>query len=134
MVSSKCAESRIGAGQAAGTFRGLSREPGAGREACRSGRTVEGLLSRPAVAAGAQERRADGGAARAPQRAPDHQALHHLVATSPWDDEAVLAAVRQHALTAMTAKSPIAAWIVDDTGFPKKGKHSVGVAGQYCGQ
>lgn len=63
-----------------------------------------------------------------------HQALHHLVATSPWDDEAVLAAMRQHALTAMTAKSPIVAWIVDDTGFPKKGKHSVGVARQYCGQ
>jgi len=63
-----------------------------------------------------------------------HQSLHHLVATSPWDDDAVLAAVRRHALTAMTAKSPVAAWIVDDTGFPKKGKHSVGVARQYCGQ
>lgn len=63
-----------------------------------------------------------------------HQSLHHLVATSPWDDEAVLAAVRRHALTAMTAKTPVVAWIVDDTGFPKKGKHSVGVARQYCGQ
>ena len=63
-----------------------------------------------------------------------HQSLHHLVATSPWDDEAVLAAVRRHALTAMTAKTPVTAWIVDDTGFPKKGKHSVGVARQYCGQ
>ncbi len=63
-----------------------------------------------------------------------HQSLHHLVSTSPWDDAALLAAVRRHALAAMTAKSRGAAWIVDDTGFPKKGKHSVGVTRQYCGQ
>jgi SRSO17 transposase len=34
----------------------------------------------------------------------------------------------------MEKNGPVAAWIVDDTGFPKKGKHSVGVARQYCGQ
>ena len=63
-----------------------------------------------------------------------HQSLHHLVATSPWNDQAVLATVRGRGLTAMTKKSPVVAWVVDDTGFPKKGKHSVGVARQYCGQ
>ena len=63
-----------------------------------------------------------------------HQSLHRLVATSPWDDHAVLAAVRSRTLAAMTKKSPVVAWVVDDTGFPKKGKHSVGVTRQYCGQ
>src|SRR5579862_2834598 len=63
-----------------------------------------------------------------------HQSLHHVVADAPWSDEAVLGAVRSYALTAMQQKGPVQAWIVDDTGFPKKGTHSVGVARQYCGQ
>jgi SRSO17 transposase len=63
-----------------------------------------------------------------------HQSLHHVVADAPWSAEAVLAAVRSYTLTALRKKRPIQAWIVDDTGFPKKGKHSVGVARQYCGQ
>jgi SRSO17 transposase len=29
-------------------------------------------------------------------------------------------------------EGPIEAWIIDDTGFPKKGRHSVGVTRQYC--
>src|SRR6516162_1583449 len=63
-----------------------------------------------------------------------HQSLHHVVADAPWSDEAVLAAVRSYALTTMRQKGPLQALIVDDTGFPKKGRHSVGVARQYCGQ
>jgi SRSO17 transposase len=63
-----------------------------------------------------------------------HQSLHHFVAKAPWDDAALLAAVRADALPAMLERGAIRAWLVDDTGLPKKGKLSVGVARQYCGQ
>jgi SRSO17 transposase len=63
-----------------------------------------------------------------------HQSLHHFVAQAAWDDKAVLAAVRDMVLPAMQAQAPIRAWIIDDTGMPKKGRHSVGVGRQYCGQ
>lgn len=63
-----------------------------------------------------------------------HQSLHHLVAAAPWSDEALLDQVRSRVLPAMRKHGPVVAWIVDDTAFPKKGKHSVGVARQYCGQ
>jgi SRSO17 transposase len=62
-----------------------------------------------------------------------HQRMHHLVADSPWSDTRILAAVRGYALPVFEVHGGTAAWIVDDTGIPKKGKHSVGVARQYCG-
>jgi len=63
-----------------------------------------------------------------------HQSLHHLVADAPWNDDEMLAEVRRQVLLSMQKHGPVVAWIVDDTGFPKQGKHSVGVARQYCGQ
>jgi SRSO17 transposase len=63
-----------------------------------------------------------------------HQSLHHFVANAPWSDEGLLDRVRRYALPAMERNGPVVAWIVDDTGFPKKGSHSVGVVRQYCGQ
>jgi SRSO17 transposase len=63
-----------------------------------------------------------------------HQSLHHLVADAPWNDDEMLAEVRRYVLPTMEKQGPVVAWIVDDTGFPKQGKHSVGVAHQYCGQ
>jgi SRSO17 transposase len=63
-----------------------------------------------------------------------HQSLHHIVADAAWSDDALLRQVRSQVLPAMTRKHAVAAWIVDDAGFPKKGSHSVGVARQYCEQ
>ena len=63
-----------------------------------------------------------------------HQSLHHFVAKAEWSEEAVLAVVRAQVLPVLERQGAIRAWIVDDTGFPKKGTHSVGVARQYCGQ
>jgi SRSO17 transposase len=63
-----------------------------------------------------------------------HQSLHHLVADAPWSEDELLAEVRHQVLPAMQKHGPVVAWVIDDTGFPKKGKHSVGVTRQYCGQ
>ena len=80
----------------------------------------------------AQERGADrvGGSSVA-RLSAEHQSLLHFVGQSAWS---VLAKVRELVVPAMETQGRIEAWIVDDTGFVKKGVHSVGVARQYCGR
>ena len=63
-----------------------------------------------------------------------HQKLLHFVANATWSDEQMLAKVRELVVPSMTRRGPIETWIIDDTSFPKKGRHSVGVHHQYCGQ
>lgn len=57
-----------------------------------------------------------------------HQSLLHFVGKAPWSDETVLGKVWELTQPVLEKHGPIEAWIIDDTGFPKKGKHSVGVA------
>ncbi len=63
-----------------------------------------------------------------------HQSLHHFVAKSDWSDTAILEKVGAWILPEMLRSGGERYWIIDDTGFPKKGQHSVGVARQYFGQ
>jgi SRSO17 transposase len=62
-----------------------------------------------------------------------HQSMHHFVATAAWDGEVVLRKVVDYVLAQMERHGPVAGWLVDDTGIPKRGRHSVGVGRQYCG-
>jgi SRSO17 transposase len=74
-------------------------------------------------------------AVTAPSRvAAQHQSLLHFVGQSTWSDKAVLTKVRALTLPALERSGPVEAWIIDDTSFPKKGRHSVGVTRQYCGR
>jgi SRSO17 transposase len=61
-----------------------------------------------------------------------HQSLHHFVAKAEWSDQEMMRRVCQWVVPQMDF-SRGGWWIIDDTGFPKKGRHSVGVARQYCG-
>src|SRR4029078_4328183 len=74
-------------------------------------------------------------AVTAPARvSAQHQSLLHFVANAPWSNERVLGRIQELILPIIERSGAIEAWIIDDTGFPKKGRHSVGVACQYCGQ
>jgi SRSO17 transposase len=71
----------------------------------------------------------------APRRtAAQHQSLLHFVGEGGWSDDDVLGKVREMVLRQIERYGPIEAFIIDDTSFPKKGQHSVGVSHQYCGQ
>src|SRR3954447_19103219 len=68
-------------------------------------------------------------AVTAPARvSAQHQSLLHFVANAPWLDERVLSGIQELTLPIIEGSGAIEAWIIDDTGFPKKGRHSVGVA------
>ena len=59
----------------------------------------------------------------------DEQCLQQFVNQSPWE----WGAVRERLALKMSEEISPDAWIIDDTGFPKAGRWSVGVARQYCG-
>jgi SRSO17 transposase len=62
-----------------------------------------------------------------------HQRLGHFLTDSAWSDREVRKTAAEHAVSTMLAREPIEHWILDDTGFLKQGKHSVGVQRQYTG-
>lgn len=62
-----------------------------------------------------------------------HQQLQHFVVDSRWSDHEVRLACARHAIKAVSVREPVETWQIDDTGFLKQGKHSVGVQRQYTG-
>src|SRR5215831_1003336 len=68
------------------------------------------------------------------QTSGQHQSLLRFVGRGDWSDGEVLGKVRAWVLPSIARYGPIEAWIIDDTSFPKQGRHSVGVSHQYCGQ
>lgn len=83
------------------------------------------LLRRSAASLSAQERRANGRAAGSEGCAARPSVPASFVANAPWSDQALLETVRRYVLRPMERKEPVVAWILDNTGFPKKGTHSV---------
>ena len=66
------------------------------------------------------------------QRLPDgnEQAMHQFVGQSPWEWQPVWERMARRMVKEL---EPDAIWVIDDTGFPKQGEHSVGVERQYSG-
>lgn len=63
----------------------------------------------------------------------DQQSLHHLVSNSPWDEHGVLNEIAA-CVSQRIGDATQGALHIDESGFPKQGRHSVGVARQYCGR
>jgi SRSO17 transposase len=59
--------------------------------------------------------------------------LLNFLRDSPWDDRSVRREAAQYVIAELQKQEPVTTWIIDDTGFPKQGKHSVGVQRQYTG-
>jgi SRSO17 transposase len=59
----------------------------------------------------------------------DYQSLQQFLTDSPWDPQAVVRAVCER----VVPEIGVEAWVLDDTGFPKDGRHSPGVKRQYSG-
>lgn len=62
-----------------------------------------------------------------------HARLLNFLRDSPWDDRSVRREAARFVIEALEKQEPVTTWILDDTGFPKQGKHSVGVQRQYSG-
>lgn len=62
-----------------------------------------------------------------------HQRIQHFIVDSEWSDSEIRRASALYALEQIKKREPITHWIIDDTGFLKKGNHSVGVKRQYTG-
>lgn len=59
--------------------------------------------------------------------------LLNFLRESPWSDRVVRRESARHVVSALETQEAVTTWIIDDTGFPKQGKHSVGVQRQYSG-
>jgi SRSO17 transposase len=62
-----------------------------------------------------------------------HQSIDHLVVLARWDDRSLVRVSYRVVLDQMDRHGGVMAWSIDDTGIPKTGTHSVGVAPEYCG-
>jgi len=63
-----------------------------------------------------------------------HASIQRFITDSKWDHRVLLRAAREATLPFLLAQGGLEGWLVDDTSFPKRGRCSVGVANQYCGE